>query len=78
MKAIIINKFGDAGLYLFIIFIFLFYKSCDTDVINLLILLDYEPIYIHIFNIFISKADILTLLLMIAAVGKSAQIGLHA
>lgn len=76
LKAIVLNRIGDCGLLLAIFAIFLSYQSLDFSVVfsltpfianNTFIFCGYE---INILN-FIS------FFLLVAAIGKSAQIGLH-
>lgn len=77
MKAIIINKIGDLGLYLFMIFCVFFYRSFDFYVIFNVIPFDTTSIYIQIFGLKFTKIDILSIFLAIAAIGKSSQLILH-
>lgn len=70
MKAIIVNRFGDFGLYFALSFVFLFFNNFDFNII-----LSYTPQPITMFGL--NSIDIIVLLLLLAAVGKSAQIGLH-
>jgi NADH-quinone oxidoreductase subunit L len=76
MKAIIVNRFGDFGIYLFIILIFYFTKSLDFSVIfNLCFLLVEENLVLYGF--LINKINIICFCLFLGAIGKSAQLGLH-
>jgi NADH-quinone oxidoreductase subunit L len=77
MKAIIMNRIGDVGLYLFIIFSYFFYRTFDFYVIFNLVAFDNTLIYIDILNYKFTKLDILSLCLAIAAIGKSSQLILH-
>jgi len=77
MKAIIMNKIGDFALYLALIFCYLFYRSLDFYLLFNVIGFDTTCIYIKIFNLNITKVDIIAVCLVIAAIGKSAQLGLH-
>jgi NADH-ubiquinone oxidoreductase chain 5 len=76
MKAMIVNRIGDFGLSLAMFAIFLAYKSVDFSTVFAL-----TPHLINenfvIFNIEMDKLSVITLLLFVGAVGKSAQIGLH-
>lgn len=76
MKAIILNRIGDFGLSLGIIFIFTVFYTFDFSIIFTLV-----PIFINDTFIFFSyefnKLTIITVFLFIGAIGKSAQIGLH-
>lgn len=76
IKAMIVNRIGDFGLVLAILLIFTNFKAVDYATIFSLI-----PFFISdTLTIFTFEFDILTLIsffLLIGAVGKSAQIGLH-
>lgn len=67
IKAIIVNRFGDFGLYFALCFCFLGFNTFDFNII-----LSYIPKMADLPII-----DIMVLLLLLGAVGKSAQIGLH-
>ena len=76
MKAIIINRIGDLGLSLGIAACFFIFNSLDFPIIfSLAPYLAQENIYF--FNFEINKITLISLLLFVGAVGKSAQIGLH-
>lgn len=76
MKAIIVNKIGDFGLSLGIAVIFFTFYSFDFFIVfNLVPLSLSENIYL--FGFFFNKITLISLLLFLGAVGKSAQIGLH-
>lgn len=76
MKAIIVNKIGDFGLSLALSLIFFTFSTFDYfTIFNLVPLVLNENIYI--FGYFINKITLISLLLFLGAVGKSAQIGLH-
>jgi NADH-ubiquinone oxidoreductase chain 5 len=76
MKAIIVNKIGDFGLSLGIALIFFTFSSFDFFIIfNTVPFVLTENIYF--FGYFINKITLISLLLFIGAIGKSAQIGLH-
>jgi len=70
IKAIIVNRFGDAGIYLAILVIFFCFKSFDFGVVFSSIIKFTE------INDFL-LIDIIALFLVLGAVGKSAQVGLH-
>jgi len=76
MKAMIVNKIGDFGLSLGIALIFAVYSTFDFAVI-----FNVTPLFIDEKFIFlgfsVSKITVISLLLFVGAVGKSAQIGLH-
>jgi NADH-ubiquinone oxidoreductase chain 5 len=76
MKAMIVNRIGDFGLSLAMFAIFFTYKSIDFSTVFAL-----TPYLINenfiLLNMEIHKLSLITLLLFVGAVGKSAQIGLH-
>ena len=67
-KAVVYNRFGDLALILALLLIFKVFKSFDFEIINSTLHLA-SP---YNFNLFL-----IGLLLIIAALAKSAQIGLH-
>lgn len=76
MKAMIVNKIGDFGLSLGIALIFFMFSSLDFAVVfNLVPTFINEKFVFLGFNV--DKITLISLLLFIGAVGKSAQIGLH-
>lgn len=75
LKAIIMNKFGDMFFYMFMVLSYSFYKTFDFYLLFSLVCVD--PVSADLIFLNISKVDILAMSLVIAAVGKSAQLGLH-
>lgn len=75
LKAIIMNKFGDMFFYIFMVLCFSFYKTFDFYLLFNIISAETVSISLDFYNI--SKIDVLACSLVIAAVGKSAQLGLH-
>jgi NADH:ubiquinone oxidoreductase subunit 5 (subunit L)/multisubunit Na+/H+ antiporter MnhA subunit len=76
MKAIIINRFGDFGIYFALLLIFLFFKTYDFN--NIFLINDYYNLkFIKIFNYNINIIFIINLFLFIGVIGKSSQLGLH-
>ncbi|MCB1711852.1 MAG: hypothetical protein KDH96_05075 [Candidatus Riesia sp.] len=75
MKAIIINRFGDFGLYFAILLIFCFYKSLSFTTINTISFLNIN--YINFLNYSFSINELIAFFFFIAVIGKSAQLGLH-
>jgi len=72
----LVNRVGDFALLLAIFSIYYIFNSLDYDVIFTLtpLILDYHIIL----STFELKAlDLISILLFIGAMGKSAQIGLH-
>jgi NADH-ubiquinone oxidoreductase chain 5 len=76
MKAIILNRIGDFGLSLGIIFIFAVFYTFDFSIIFSLTPLMVNDTFIF-FTYEFHKLTIITIFLFIGAIGKSAQIGLH-
>jgi NADH-quinone oxidoreductase subunit L len=72
----IVNKIGDFGLSLGIALIFFSFSSFDFSVI-----FNVVPLFLNEKFIFmgfaVDKLTLISLLLFVGAVGKSAQIGLH-
>lgn len=75
IKAIIMNKFGDMFFYIFMILSYSFYKTFDFYLLFNLVDVDFTSTNLIFLNI--SKVDMMAISLVIAAVGKSAQLGLH-
>lgn len=76
MKAMLVNRFGDLGLLFAIIIIYYYFKSLDFAVVFSLVpfLKDLSVVFL------VWDINIITfagIFLFIAAVGKSAQLGLH-
>ena len=76
MKAMIVNKIGDFGLSLGIALIFFSFQTFDFSIIFNLV-----PYMLHekfiFFGLEVDKLTLISLLLFVGAIGKSAQIGLH-
>jgi NADH-ubiquinone oxidoreductase chain 5 len=76
MKAMIVNKIGDISLLFALFFLFFYFKSLDYSIIFTL-----APFftfkYINVFGYDILLLNIICFFLLIGAVGKSAQLGLH-
>jgi proton-translocating NADH-quinone oxidoreductase chain L len=76
MKAIIVNRFGDFGIYFSLLLIFFFFKSFDFGtVFNLVYLLSGAKLNVLWFSF--DKIDLICFFLFLGAIGKSAQLGLH-
>jgi proton-translocating NADH-quinone oxidoreductase chain L len=75
IKAIIINKFGDFALVLAMLMLYDIFKSLDFSIIFANTWLVWSKFYFLGFSI--DKLTIIGFLLLIGAVGKSAQLGLH-
>lgn len=76
MKAIIVNRVGDFFLLLGLLLIFFTFRSLDFLKINA-VLLEFEYFFVNFFGVEFRAVDLISFLLLFAAVGKSAQIGLH-
>lgn len=76
IKAMIVNRVGDFGLALGIMAIYYVYRSIDFSIVfaSSYYLFNYKILFL---NYEIDAITIISLLLFIGAVGKSAQIGLH-
>ncbi len=76
LKAFIVNRVGDMFLILGIILIYLNFNSLSfTNIFSNFN--NYEPIKYDFFFFDINTIDIICLLLLLGAMGKSAQFGLH-
>nr|YP_010338879.1 NADH dehydrogenase subunit 5 [Bangia atropurpurea]UNJ18846.1 NADH dehydrogenase subunit 5 [Bangia atropurpurea] len=76
IKALIVNRVGDFGLSLGIFTIFYLFGSVDYEVVfsSASVYLNHT---IYIFGIYINTLTLICVFLLIGAVGKSAQLGLH-
>ena len=76
LKAIVLNRLGDTSFIAAVSLLFLIFKSVDFAVIFQLI-----PFVAHSYFSFLifnfSYLEVISILLVIAGVGKSAQLGLH-
>ena len=76
IKAMVLNRIGDFGLVLGILTIFVKYKSVDYATVFALTPLLVNDTFIFL-NVEFGLIDIIGFLLLIGAIGKSAQLGLH-
>nr|YP_009132727.1 NADH dehydrogenase subunit 5 [Bangia fuscopurpurea]AKA66492.1 NADH dehydrogenase subunit 5 [Bangia fuscopurpurea] len=76
VKALLVNRVGDFGLSLGIFTIFYLFGSVDYEVVFSSASL-YSACAIYIFGIPINLLTLIGTFLLIGAVGKSAQLGLH-
>jgi NADH-quinone oxidoreductase subunit L len=76
MKAMIVNKIGDFGLSLGIALIFFVFQTFDFSIIFNVVPTVINEDFIF-FGFHINKITLISLLIFVGAVGKSAQIGLH-
>ena len=76
IKAMVLNRIGDFGLVLGILIIFVKFKSVDYATVFALVPLFANETFVFL-NTTFNLIDIIGFLLLIGAVGKSAQLGLH-
>ena len=76
LKAVILNRFGDFGLFFGILLIFLVFKSIDFSVV--FTVAPYVTEYtINLLGYEINAITLIGSFIIIGVVGKSAQLGLH-
>jgi NADH-ubiquinone oxidoreductase chain 5 len=76
MKAIIVNRIGDFFLLLALLVIFYSFKTFDFIIINALTI-EFEFFTFSFLDYNLKVLNLISFFLFLAAVGKSAQIGLH-
>lgn len=76
LKAMIMNRIGDIGIALAISLIFFEFKSLDYSIIFAISHLFFND-YFFLNNSFIHIFTLISIFILIGAVGKSAQFGLH-
>tara|TARA_B100000575_G_scaffold152356_1_gene121587 strand:- start:1441 stop:3375 length:1935 start_codon:yes stop_codon:yes gene_type:complete len=76
MKAFVVNRVGDFGFVLGILAIFALTGSVSFDAIFESVS-SYQPATISIFSLQLPALEVVSVLLFIGAMGKSAQLGLH-
>ena len=76
MKAIIVNRIGDFFFLLALILIFYTFKSFDFLTINSIVS-EYEFSTFYLFDKEVNLLTFISFFILLAAVGKSAQLGLH-
>nr|YP_009092497.1 NADH dehydrogenase subunit 5 [Cyanoptyche gloeocystis]AIM52083.1 NADH dehydrogenase subunit 5 [Cyanoptyche gloeocystis] len=76
IKAMVLNRIGDFGLTIGMLMLLFVFKSLDYSIIFSLAPY-YTEEYIIIMNKSFSVLDLTTFFLLIGAIGKSAQLGLH-
>jgi len=72
----IMNRLGDIGLALGICLIFFEFKTLDYSIIFPISNLFFND-YIYLNNNYIHIFTLITIFILIGAIGKSAQFGLH-
>jgi len=76
IKAVIVNKFGDFALIICILLIFNMFQTLDLSIIfSLVHFMSNETFTFFMFSF--NKVSVIGILLLLGAVGKSAQLGLH-
>ena len=76
IKAVIVNKFGDFALIICIIIVFDIFKTLDFGLIFSAVPFVSDQVFTF-FQFSINKITFIGILLLLGAVGKSAQLGLH-
>lgn len=76
LKAMVVNRIGDIGLMIAFCLIYSVYKSLDFSVIFLLSPI-FKELKISLLGEVYSLNDLIVFFLLLGAVGKSAQLGLH-
>jgi NADH-ubiquinone oxidoreductase chain 5 len=77
MKAIIVNRFGDFGIYFALLIMFFYFKSFDFGVVFSLVPYLASNVYLNFLSLTLNSIDFLVFFLFLGAIGKSAQLGLH-
>lgn len=78
MKAMIVNRFGDFGLYFATLLIFAAYKTLSFSSLNAVaFMLPHFAPEVTILGLTFPLQDFICFFLFVAVVGKSAQLGLH-
>jgi len=76
MKAMIVNRVGDVGIALAVFTTYTVFKTIDFNTIFSTVHL-FQNDFIVFFNTPVHAITLISILLFIGAVGKSAQLGLH-
>lgn len=78
IKAMLVNRIGDIALLMALCLYYYIYRSLDYNIImnDFFDLYRYVNIYIYKYGT-VNLFDLIVLMLIIAAMGKSAQLGLH-
>ncbi len=78
IKAVVLNRFGDFSLYLALLLLFFTFRTFNFSSIFVSLNFIYNELpYFLLFGYSFSFLSIISLLLFVAAAGKSAQLGLH-
>lgn len=73
----IVNRIGDFGLAMGLFLIFSIFKTIDYDILQIMTPTFNNNSLTYIINYSFDTLTLISFLLFIGAVGKSAQIGLH-
>lgn len=76
LKAVLVNKVGDIGLFLGFILLYYMILSFDYSIIFALLCWLYNSHFVFLF-LNVDKWMLVGLFLLVGAIGKSAQLGLH-
>jgi len=76
LKAIIVNRFGDLGLFMAIVLCYYFFNTFEFSIIFSLVHY-FKFIYIDLYFIKLHCITLISFFLGLALIGKSAQLGLH-
>lgn len=76
IKAMIVNRLGDLGLIIGIFCILFYFKSLDYNIVFSLAP-TLSSTYVQLFELRLHLISIITILLFIGSIGKSAQLSLH-
>lgn len=76
LKALLVNRVGDFMFSLALLTTFYVFKSLDFNIIFASVPL-FSNVYFTIYNIELHSITLVAILLLLGAVGKSAQLGLH-
>ena len=77
IKAMLVNRVGDAGLLFGMSLCYAIFRTVDFDIISCLLLDKDYQILINFLGSEFNALEIICAALLIGAIGKSAQIGLH-
>ena len=76
IKAVLVNRVGDLGIILALLFMFLFFKSFAYSIIFSLVPW-YEGEFFVLLGVEVHKLSLVSFLLFFGCITKSAQVGLH-